>query len=70
MWILVSCGYLLTRSDDACGDIVCANIWNFAHDTANNWYDKQIEAGKRNQAIINHHAQYDVVDYYDNNSQK
>jgi hypothetical protein len=29
---------------------------------ANNWYDKQIEAGKTNQAIKDYLAQYDVED--------
>jgi hypothetical protein len=71
MWVPTNvCGYLLTLSDDACGDIVDANIWNFACDTANNWYDKQVEASKSNQAITDHHAQYDAVDCYEINSQK
>jgi immune inhibitor A len=53
--------------DDACGFIVCANIWNFVCETADNWYLNQIALGETKETIETYLAQFDVEDRYDYN---
>jgi len=48
-----------------CGEIVCPNVWEFVCDTANAWYQAQIEAGKSQQEITEYLSAFDVNDRYD-----
>ena len=51
--------------NDACGSIVCATVWLFVQDSANDWYQEMLDGGMTAGQINAHLSQFDVWDRYD-----
>jgi hypothetical protein len=47
---------------NACGSIVCSTVWRFVRDSVNDWYAKQIAAGKTPADINAYHRTILVKD--------
>jgi immune inhibitor A len=50
---------------DYCGDIVCPTTWWFVRDSADAWYQSQLDAGLSAADIDAYLSQFDVWDRYD-----